>query len=337
MALVGNTYLNLKDKLAQTEGGKVTSTIIDLFAQSSVIMEDAIVKECNDGSSHKTTVRNGLPEVEFRKFYQGVKNSKGEYTQVTDTTAMLASYSLVDKALADMNGDTNQFRLNEATAHTQAMTNKVQTNIFYGTKGTNGSAFDGLATRYNKYSNKKDSIGNQVINAGGEGVNNTSIWFVTWGDLHTHLIYPKGTKAGLNHIDKGVVTAQAPDGNGDFEAYRDYFEWHVGLSVRNYKANVRIANIDVTKLGTEDAADLIDLMVSGYYKCNKHAKGGKTVIYVNETIGAWLHKQAMNKNNVNLAISEYAGTPIVNFLGSPVKIVDQIVDNESAVELDKKA
>lgn len=336
MALVGNTYLNLKDKLAQTENGKVTSTIIDLFAQSSVIMEDAIVKECNDGSSHKTTVRNGLPEVEFRKFYQGVKNSKGEYTQVTDTTAMLSSYSLVDKALADMNGDTNQFRLNEATAHTQAMTNKVQTNIFYGNKGVNDSAFDGLAKRYGEYSDKKDSIGHQVINAGGTGNNNTSIWFVTWGDLHTHLIYPKGTKAGLNHIDKGVVTAQAPDGNGDFEAYRDYFEWHVGLSVRNYKANVRIANIDVTKLGTDEAADLIDLMVSAYYKCNKHAKGGKMVVYVNETIGAWLHKQAMKKENVNLAISEYAGTPIVNFLGAPVKIVDQIVDNESAVAQAKK-
>ena len=99
MAVVGNTYLSLKDKLSQTEAGKVTSAIIDLLAQTNVIIEDAIVEECNDGTSHKTTIRNGLPTVEFRKFYQGVSPSKGEYTQVTDTTAMLETYSQVDKAL----------------------------------------------------------------------------------------------------------------------------------------------------------------------------------------------------------------------------------------------
>ena len=45
---------------------------------------------------------------------------------------MLDDYSLVDKKLADLNGNTAQFRLNEAEAHIQGMNNKVQTNIFYG-------------------------------------------------------------------------------------------------------------------------------------------------------------------------------------------------------------
>ena len=100
------------------------------------------------------------------------------------------------------------------------MNQKLQETVFYGSIKENAAAFDGLAVRYNKLSTDKDSIGYQVIDAGGKGNNNTSIWFVTWGDLHTHLIYPKGTKAGLNHIDKGVVTAKAPDGNGDFEAFK---------------------------------------------------------------------------------------------------------------------
>ena len=89
MSLVGNTYLTLKDKIAQKENGKVTSTIIDLLSQSNVLLEDAVVRECNEGSTHKTTVRNGLPEVEFRKFYQGVSASKGEYTQITDSTGIV--------------------------------------------------------------------------------------------------------------------------------------------------------------------------------------------------------------------------------------------------------
>lgn len=332
MALVGQTYLNLKDKLAQTENGKVTATIIDLYAQSNVLLEDAITLECNDGSSHKTTVRNGLPEIEFRKFYQGVKNTKGEYTQVTDTTSMLSAYSEIDKALADMNNDANQLRLNEADSHIQSMNNKVQTAFFYGNKKANDAAFDGMATRYNKISTKKDTIGAQVIDAGGTGTSNTSIWFVTWGDRHTHMLYPKGSQAGFKHADKGVVTAKDKDG-GQFEAYRDYFEWNTGLSVRNYKSTCRIANIDVKKLGTEEAANLIELMIKGYYKVNKNATGGKTVIYCNSTIGSALHIQAQNKANVNLSIDEVAGKPIVNFLGIPVKTCDQILDTEAAVKI----
>ena len=89
MAVIGNTYLTLKDKLAQTENGRAATAIVDLLAQSNALIEDAIVRECNEGSTHKTTVRNGLSEVEFRKFYQGVASSKGEYTQITDTTGII--------------------------------------------------------------------------------------------------------------------------------------------------------------------------------------------------------------------------------------------------------
>ena len=330
MATVGNTYLTLKDMYSQMEGGQVTSTIIDLFAQSNVLLEDAVTLECNDGTSHKTTVRNGLPEPEFRKFYQGVKCQKGDYTQVTDDTSMLDDYSLVDKKLADLNGNTKQFRLNEAEAHIQGMNNKVQTNIFYGNRGTNDAAFDGLATRYNKISSTKGTIGYQILDAGGSGSDNTSIWFVTWGDKFTHLLYPKGSKAGLQHVDKGQVTAEDSNGN-NFEAYRDYFSWDIGLTVRNYRANLRIANIDVSNLSGASAADLITLMVKGYHRIKNQAKGGKTVIYVNDTVETALHLQAMNKTNVNLTIDEFAGKPVVKFLGIPVKCCDQILDTEAQV------
>ena len=131
MATIGKSYLTLKDMYSQMEGdGKVTATIIDLFKTSNVLLEDAIAVECNDGTSHKTTVRNGLPSPQFRNFYQGVECQKGDYTSVTDTTSMLDDYSLVDKKLADINGNTAQFRLNEAEAHIQGFTViKVKINL----------------------------------------------------------------------------------------------------------------------------------------------------------------------------------------------------------------
>lgn len=330
MANVGNTYLTLKDKYNQMEGGKVTSTIIDLLAQTNVLLEDACVRECNDGSVHKTTVRNGLPEAEFRMFYQGVKCSKASYTQITDTTAMLEQYSEIDKSLADLESDSKQFRLNEAQAFLEAMNNTVQKNIFYGNKGVDAAAFDGLAVRYNKLSNDKKSIGSRVIDAGGTGSKNTSIWFITWGDQHTTLLYPKGSMAGLQHTDKGQVTTKDADGK-QFEAYRDHFKWDIGMSVRDFRSTCRIANIDVTSLGGANAPKLDDLMIDAYYKIRRFAKTGTTVIYANEEILSALHKQAKDKSNVYLTLEQFGGAPVVKFLGIPVKCCDQIASDEKKV------
>ena len=330
MATVGNTYLTLKDKYSQKEGGKITNTIIDLLSQMSPMVEDAVVRECNEGSTHKTTVRNGLPSVEFRKFYQGVSCSKGEYTQVTDATGMLEVYSQVDKALADLEGDTQQFRMNEAGAFLEAMTQTAEQNIIYGNKKSNPAGFDGLANRYNKISTDGKSIGNWVIDAGGTGSDNTSIWFITWGELHTHLLYPKGTQAGLKHEDKGAQTAL--DGNGNmYEVYRDHWRWDLGLTVRDYRSTCRIANIDVSDLSTDNASDLLALMVKAYHKVARYAKTGTTKIYCNETISTFLHLQAMNKANVNLTIDTAAGKPIVNFLGLPIRCADAILNTEAQV------
>ncbi|MBR6299196.1 MAG: hypothetical protein IKR34_08095 [Candidatus Gastranaerophilales bacterium] len=331
MATVGNTYLTLKDKFAQKTDGRIANTIIDLLTQTNVVLEDAVVRECNEGSTHKTTVRNGLPEVEFRKFYQGVTASKGEYTQVTDTTGMLEVYSQVDKSLADLEGDTQQFRINEAQAFLESMNNTVQENIFYGSKATNPAGFDGLSVRYNKISNDTTSIGYRVINGGGVSNTNTSIWFVTWGDLHTHLLYPKGSQMGFVHTDKGAQTATDSNGNM-YEVYRDHFKWDVGMTVRDFRSTARIANIDVTKLGTANAPDLIALMINAYHRIKRFAKTGNTVIYCNETVETYLHLQALNKSNVQLSIEDFGGKPIVSFLGVPIKCVDQLRNDEPKVQ-----
>lgn len=333
MPTKGNTFPTIRDYYAQQEGdGKITATIIDMNISANPMLEDATVVECNDGTSHKTTVRNGCPEPQFRKFYQGVKCSKGEYTQVTDSVGMLADYSNVDKDLADLNGNTNQFRLNEAEAHIQGMNNTVQENVIYGNKGINSSGFDGFATRYNSISTTKGDIGYQVINGGGTGTSNTSIFLIGWSDRAAHFIYPKGSKAGLEHKDLGEVTVKDEDGN-EYQAYKDYFAWKIGLCLRNYRSSGRIANIDVSKLGTDEAADLITEMVKLYHRCQKNAKlaKAKLVWYVNETIFTYLHLQALEKNNVRLTYEEVAGEPLIKFLGIPIKLCDQILDTEDKV------
>ena len=244
---------------------------------------------------------------------------------------MLEVYSQVDKSLADLEGDTQQFRINEAQAFLESMNNTVQENIFYGSKATNPAGFDGLSVRYNKISNDTTSIGYRVINGGGVSNTNTSIWFVTWGDLHTHLLYPKGSQMGFVHTDKGAQTATDSNGNM-YEVYRDHFKWDVGMTVRDFRSTARIANIDVTKLGTANAPDLIALMINAYHRIKRFAKTGNTVIYCNETVETYLHLQALNKSNVQLSIEDFGGKPIVSFLGVPIKCVDQLRNDEPKVQ-----
>lgn len=114
-----------------------------------------------------------------------------------------------------------------------------------------------------RYDDPTVASGRQLINAGGVGSDNTSIWFVTWGPRATTLLYPKGSAAGLSHKDMGAQLWDAPDGSGKFRALVDHLKWDIGLSVGDWRGNARICNIDVSAL-TKDAAtgaDLLDLMI----------------------------------------------------------------------------
>ena len=58
----------------------------------------------------------------------------------------------------------------------------------------------------------------------------------------------------------------------------------------------------------------------------------KTFIYCNKTIAKFLHKQAMNKSNVNLSLDKDAfGKPVVSFLDAPVHVCDNITSAEATI------
>jgi hypothetical protein len=106
------------------------------------------------------------------------------------------------------------------------------------------------------------------------------------------------------------------------------------MSVRDWRVNARIANIDVSEL-TKDAttgADLVDLMITAYYRLDNPARSGtNTVIYCSRTIAEYLHKQAMSGTNVNLKIENFEGKPITKFLGHTIRRMDSILETEARV------
>lgn len=328
MATIGNTYLSLADAYRRQDGSGQIAEVIEMLAELNPILDDAMAMECNDGSKHLTTVRTGLPSGTWRKLYEGVQPAKSTTKQVHDTTGWLEAYSEVDAKLIALAGaGGNALRMDEAEAFVQGMSNQMATAMFYGDTATNPEQFMGLAPRFSSLSAE---TGGQIVNGGGAGADNTSVWFVVWSPRTAALLYPKGSKAGIQRKDLGETTKEKSDGSL-YQIFREHFQWDVGMTLRDWRYVSRIANIDVSDLQA-GTVDIVDLMIDAYYKLyQRRVRNGRAAIYCNTDVKTALHKKARSDNNVNLTIETVEGKEIVSFLGIPIREVDAISNTEAVV------
>ena len=330
MAAVGNNNPTLIDVTSRMEGdGKVAKTIVELLNETNEVLDDATFIEANDGTSHKTTIRSGLPQATWRLLNYGVQPSKSTTVQIKDSCGMLEAYAEVDKSLADLNGNTSEFRLSEDRAFLEGMNQSFVQTLFYGNTSTNPERFMGLAPRYSQIAGAAN--GRNVLDAGGSGATNTSVWLVVWSPNTIHGLYPKGSKAGLQHEDLGQQTLFDAQG-GRYEGYRTHYKWDAGLSLRDWRYVVRIANVDVNALTKNAAtgADLMDQMIQAL-ELIPNLGMGRPVFYCNRIVKSFLRRQMINKGNLHLTMEQISGKSVTAFDGVPVKKVDEILSNEARV------
>ena len=89
------------------------ATVVEILNETNEVLDDMSWVEGNLPTGHRTTIRSGIPAPTWRKLYGGVQPNKSTTVQVTDNVGMLEAYAEVDKALADLNGNTAAFRLQE--------------------------------------------------------------------------------------------------------------------------------------------------------------------------------------------------------------------------------
>jgi hypothetical protein len=349
MALLAGA-LTYADWARRYEDGKIAK-IIEMLSQTNQILLDMLTIEGNGITGHKTTVRTGLPQGTWRLLNYGIVPTKSTTAQIVDTPGNLEAESQLDVDIAKLNDNSAEFRLSESRAFLQGMSQQMAQTLIYGNTNVNPERFTGLAPRYNTIVTASAQSANNVVDMGGTGGDNTSIWIVTWGEQTTHGFFPKGSKAGLDHQDKGQHrvqdTSQAFATGAYFWAWIDHYKWELGLSVRDWRYNVRLANIDTSDLATASAANIFNGLIRGLNKLPTTAPGvtsqqksdapsiqgsmGMTVIYANRTVGTYLELQAMDKNNVQLQLREYGGITIPTFRGIPIRTVDAILNTEARV------
>jgi len=346
MAIIGNTALTLADWAKRVDDDGKMATVVDLLSQSNAMMDDMLWVEGNQTSGHKTTIRTGLPQGTWRQLYQGVQPTKSTTAQITEACGNLEGYSELDKDLADLNGNTAEFRLSEEGGFYEGMTQQVQSAFLYANSMNTPAQIMGLAPRYNTITVANAASANNVIDMGGTGSTNCSMWVVGWGPNSVHGIFPKGKIAGLQMTDLGEDVKVLSDGSM-YRVYRSHFKWECGLAVRDWRYVVRMCNIDVTLLTGASAANLINGLVSAFHRFPTAPSSTRITtdptkpsgvlgatrfaIYCNRQVAAALDRQAMNKTNLLLSIGEFDGKPVTMFRGVPIRVVDRLLTTEARI------
>lgn len=307
------------------------ATVVEMLNEMNEVMTDWTFVEGNLPTGHRTVIRSGLPDATWRQLYGGVQPDKSQRVQVTDTVGMLEAYNEVDKALADLNGNTNEFRLSEAQATIEGMSQTLVSTLFYGDTNVNPERFDGLAPRFNDLGAEN---ADNIIDAEGAGNDNASIWLIVWGPNSVHGIIPKGSTAGMQVNDKGQVTIEDADGSGGrMEAYRMHFRFDAGLTVRDWRQIVRIANIDKS-LTLADAAsgpNLPELMFEAMERIN-NLGSGRPVFYMSRYMRQRFRQQlAAETSSSTLEYTNVGGHRAAIFNDIPVRRVDTLSADEAEV------
>lgn len=335
MATIGNQNLSIIDIAKRLDPNGDTADVAELLHQTNEIVPDVVWMEGNLPTGNRSTIRTGFPEPTWRKLYQGVAPSKSTTAQVDDTCGMLEARSETDVDAVRMANDPARFRLDEASTFIESMGQEFCSTLFYGDTSVNPERFFGLVPRYNELPgvSSAPSAAN-VISGGGQGSDNTSIWLIGWGRPSVFGIYPKNSKAGLSHEDLDVIDA-FDSNNRRFRAYGDLFKWDCGLVVKDWRFVARIANIDVSDAssgtGTMANGKLIELLIDAKHRLPRLTGNIQPRIYCNRTIRAALDKMALNKSNNALSIREAAGQFQTDFLGIPIRTVDQLLNTEAAI------
>ncbi len=344
-----SAFLTLADWGRRVDPEGKIDDIAEVLAQCNEVFDDMLWRQGNLPTGHKGTMRTGLPQGTWRMINQGVPYTKSTTAQIQVGVGSLEAYSQIDRRLCELEDSIGDLRLSEDDAHLEGLSQQMATTIFYGNVATTPQQFTGLSPMYNTVSTATAQNAVNVLDGGGTGSSNLSIWLCCWGEQTGFGVFGKGAQAGLKFEDKGDVVPGYDASGNRFEAFTSYFRWEAGLFVKNWQYFVRIANLDATTAGLGGATppDIFALMskavvrlptagrrVSGITKVDARrqiAPPMRPAWYVNRTGRQYMDIQAIRDRNVLLKPTEYAGQPIVEFRGVPIRIQDSLLSTESRV------
>ncbi len=329
---IGNLAPTLLDFAKREDAAGKIMEIIEVIEPTNEILQDIRWVEGNLPTGHKTTIRTGYPTATWRLLNYGVQQTKSQTSQITDTCGMLTARAQVDKKLADLSNNAQEWRMGENKAQLIGMGNTLASALFYGDQNIDPEKITGFSPRFTTPVATPTASGYNMIDGGAlDGQTDClSIWLVGWGDQTVHGIYPKGSQSvGWTHKDLGEQTCyddQTPP--GEFQGYKSIYSWDVGLCVRDWRYVVRICNIDSSLLTRDGATGpkLLDLMTQAMERV-ADLNRATFAFYVPRKIRSYLRSQEVAKvsSGGGLTFENVNGRHVLSFEGIPVRRCDALV------------
>lgn len=278
---------------------------------------DAMFARVIDGTTYKTAVRTGLPDVGFRALNAGIDAGKSVLDQRTVNCYIFGGRVEIDKAAYTAGRTVGMTDLDvevlESTGIARNAKLTIGTQIFYGT--TSNQGFVGLQSAV-------DST--MVVDATGTTESTgSSVYAVKTGLQDVSLVFGNGDVMSLTEFRDETLR----DSNGKPFPGRvaDLFGY-IGLQVPHKNCVGRLKN-----LTTQTDKTLTDDMLSDLYA--KFPIGSKPDVFIMSRRSArQLQKSRNSKISIIAGNGNFAATApgaLYTADGVPIVVTDSIVENEA--------
>ncbi len=317
--------------------------LIDVISKESPILMDAMVTECNNGTSHKATRVASKPSGEERGYNSGVTQEAGVTSTVIEPTCMLDGLSQIDDAILRHSPDQLAARMSEDNLFLSGMEETRADRLFNDDSGS--TTVGDRATyplRINGFPFRSDynvlSSEHVFDNAGGNAsatANKMSMWLVQWGNHKVNLTVPRndsmaGGQFGVKMDDFGreIVTDAA---GKKFPAWQTWFETHFGLFIWDPRCVKRVVNISSTNIdGVDDFSFNEDSLIRAYMSMKYQRQG--VVIYATEEVLTQMWIRGKDKSNTNFRNDkDQFGQDVTFFNNAPIRQLDALGTTEATI------
>ena len=300
--------------------------IIEQLAVTNEMLYDAPMIEANDRTVNTQIIRTALPKGSHRVYNQGVGKGASQTDIIHDVVAQLAIYSEVDASIVNNASNPQQFLMDEQLAFLAGLGNDMADDIFYGNHAANAAEINGFATR------RGSLVAGQCVSNGGSTANKqTSVYLIKWGPRFCKYIYPREAPGlGVQRKDKGIMTMPAPDGNGNYEAYVNYYQADYGIAVGDPRSLIRICNIDMNSEMSDDNAQAL---VKKILKMKAYLPAGEGTVSIlcNKDVMSIFDQATLSKSNVVYTMDDPWGRPVNMLRDMRIRQCDAILNTEAVV------
>ena len=322
------SYFDLRNREGIPEANMV---LAEYLAKSTPIMGMMPHFPASHGNIHKVLFRTGLPTITWTALHEGVPQSKGS-TQTLDYTAGRCEGQFEYDPRADEEGNNvseglARWKNDQMSGFMQSFGHEMANAYFYSNEEVNPKKITGLATHYNTIAHEN------VIDGGGTGTDNRSIYLLHFGSDGIHAFYPNTAPMGLVMQHYENVPRLDSDNNTWFADVTN-FRQYTGLAVKDWRAGCRIANIDASLLSDDAStgADLIKLMKSAYNSIHPSMMHMPGAWFMSKDVMETLDNQMNSKiSNSTLGKADFMGRDIDTFKGLPIFREDTLKGDEARV------